>query len=204
MHRQLVFLFMTLFGCGSADEPSATTQEASSTATGQAAEVTEAVAPTTPPQTNGVLFESEMGGYSVRFPSQPQTQVEPLGTLPDGTILNIEITMHEASSGLTLGATLTEVPPFPEERIQSALDDGVQGAVANVPGAQLDSVETIEIKGHPGRSFKMHGTVEGLKFEGRQLILYKAGSLVQFMSIAPEGLTEDPSIEAFFASIEHK
>ena len=139
----------------------------------------------------------------MRFPSQPKTQTEPLGTLPDGTTLNIEITMLEAPSGLTLGATLTEVPPFPEERIQSALDDGVKGAVANVPGAQLDSVENIEVKGHPGRSFKMHGNVEGLDFEGRQLILYKNGSLVQFMSIAPKQLANDPGIDAFFASIEH-
>jgi hypothetical protein len=203
MQRRAFFLFTVLLACGTSDEdslPNATPDGAS------AAPVADQEAPTPPVQAakEGVLFESELGGYSVRFPSQPKTQTEPLGTLPDGTTLNIEITMLEAPTGLTLGATLTEVPPFPEERIQSALDDGVKGAVANVPGAQLDSVESIEIKGHPGRSFKMYGTVEGLEFEGRQVILYKNGSLVQFMSIAPKGLADDPSIETFFQSIEHK
>ena len=103
--------------------------------------------------------------------------------------------MLEAPSGLTLGATLTEVPPFPEDRIQSALDDGVKGAVANVPGAQLDSVESIEIKGHPGRSFKMYGTVEGLEFEGRQLIVYKR--LLGSLRHRSQGLADDPYIDLF-------
>ncbi len=203
MHCRVFFLCTVLVACGLSDDGHSPSENPDASMAAPTAAV-EAPPTAEPSAEAGVLFESELGGYAVRFPSQPKTQTEPLGTLPDGTTLNIEITMLEAPSGLTLGATLTEVPPFPEERIQSALDDGVKGAVANVPGAQLDSVENIEIKGHPGRSFKMHGTVEGLDFEGRQLILYKNGSLVQFMSIAPKNLANDPSIDAFFASIEHK
>ena len=155
------------------------------------------------PKSEGVLFQSQTGRYSVRFPSQPGTETQQLGTLPDGKPLTIEITMYEAPSGIAYGATITQLQPIPEDRISTMLDEGVRGAVASLPSGVLHSVENTSFNGHPGRTFTMSGSMGGVNLQGKQMLIYKPGVLIQFMAMAPPAQANDPTIDAFFASIQH-
>jgi hypothetical protein len=150
----------------------------------------------------GVLFTSEKGGFSIRFPGQPSSDSAPLSKLPDGRQLTLEITQHEMANGDFFAVALTELPEIDPARIPKALDSGVSGAIKNMPGVVLDSVKTTQFNGTEGREFSFHGSANGMQVKGEQHIFAFPGRMLQFTVIGVGNRFPTQNAERFFGSLK--
>lgn len=188
--------------CGSDDEETTTadtsaerTESTESTET----ELTEPE-PAEASAAEGFEFTSADGDYAVTFPSEPTDTPTPL-QLPGGKTIEIPLQVTSvATSEYTTGAiTYPDDVPVADDTDQ-ALDGAVDGAVANVQGAELGESEDIEVDGLPGRRFDFSITQGDA--EGRGEAVFVLDGQVLFQAIAVGEIDDADAHGDFLDSFE--
>ena len=104
---------------------------------------------------DGVEFTSADKAFEVVFPEEPSEGTEQV-PLPDGQ--TVEVPTQAASFSMSNFTTAAvEYPqnvPVSDDPDQ-ALDDAVDGAVANVKGAELVNSDEVDVDGTPGRRIEI-------------------------------------------------
>ncbi len=144
---------------------------------------------------DGFEFTSPDNDYSVTFPSEPTATPTPL-QLPGGQSIEIPLQVASAkTSEYTTGAiTYPDDTPVNDDSAQ-VLDGAVDGAVANVEGAELGKSEDIEVDGKPGRRFDFSVTQGGAEGRGEAIFVIDGQVLYQAIAV---GEVDDADAHADF------
>jgi hypothetical protein len=190
-----------LAACGGASEQ-----------TDPAAEPTTPAVPTTPPDplAGWIEYSAPDGSFSVRLPKEPEIEEQ---TVPSDAG-DIQVVMYLVDSGdraLLLGhnefpdAIAEMIAGGDQAFIQTLLDGGRDGAVANVSGT-LRSESQITVDGMPGREFTFtvnsDASPTGAAIEGTARILVAGNRLYQMLSLANVSETEPELVQAFFETFK--
>lgn len=141
----------------------------------------------------GVSYESSEFGYSVVFPAEPEESSQ---TFPVG---DVELTLNSVvwqEGQQTLIANATRYPAEMLTDTDTMLEGSVDGAIANVPGAELVSDEQIDLAGMPAR--KIVATAPA----GEVRLIIAIETDVQYQLLAAN--TDEATAEAFFASFQKR
>lgn len=176
--------------------------------------------PTTPPETPAgptatpdplagwIEYSSPDGSFSVRLPEEPQVEEQ---TVPSdaGDIQVVMVMVENSDRALLLShnefpAVIADlIAGGDDATIQSLLDSGRDGAIANVSGTLQDE-QQITMEGMPGRefTFTVNSDVSptGSAIEGKARILVANNRLYQLLSLANVSETEPELVQAFFDS----
>lgn len=144
---------------------------------------------------DGFEFTSPDGDYAVTFPSEPTAQPTPV-QLPGGQTIEVPLQVASAATSEYTAAAITYPADAPvNDDADQVLDGAVDGAVANVQGAELGESEDIEVDGRPGRRFDFSITQGGA--EGRGEAIFVVDGQVLYQAIAV-GEVDDADAHADF------
>jgi hypothetical protein len=151
------------------------------------------------PAEEGMLFRSEEGGFSIRFPAAPATERTQVPTV----VGDITMVTHTARDGhVDYGVMYGD---YPEEMmkdydLQKGLDGARNGAISNIGGTLIEE-QAITFAGQPARAFEAATTLQGAKLRLRARLFLVDNRIFQLMVIHPESET-GAEADAFFASFE--
>ena len=144
---------------------------------------------------DGFEFTSPEKDYSVTFPSEPTATPTPL-QLPTGQSIEVPLQVASAKTSeyTTAAITYPDDAPVSDDSDQ-VLDGAVDGAVANVEGAELGESEDIELDGKPGRRFDFSVTQGGAEGRGEAIFVIDGQVLYQAIAV---GEVDDADAHADF------
>jgi len=116
------------------------------------------------------LFTSESGGFSVRFPREPEKQTEQVN-MPVGEgykKINMYMIMVR-DPGFTYLVVYNEMPEWNPEDADYIFDQARDGGIASLNG-KLISEKDIRLDSHPGREIKLNNS-KGLYYRSRMYLV---------------------------------
>lgn len=193
----LALLAVMLAACGGAATPAAPAEPAAPTATPD-------------PLDGWVAFTAPDGSFSVRLPQAPETITQTVTTEAGDIAVAMYVT-EDADGAMIVShngfppAVVEVIASGDEATIQSILDGGRDGAVANVNGVLQDEKQ-ITVSGLPGREFSFtidaSASPSGSAITGIARVILGPDRLYQMISLGTAEKMDLALVQAFFDSFQ--
>jgi hypothetical protein len=142
-------------------------------------------------------FKSVSGGFSVRFPSNRQPEIE------DKSIAGGLSTLHFFKVQAGMSAYIigyNDLPSLTGRTPKKVLDDARDGALASV-GGTLDEENVLNLDGNVGRELKISATKSGISLKQRLRMYLVNKRLYQAIVVVPSMASDsEAQQDAFFES----